>query len=73
MNIIKVAYMPELSNTSIEQIQSNVTPSMISNDESTCQYEISQVLEILKHYDSNEFDIALIEELVDLGISFIEI
>ena len=73
MNIIKVAYMPELSNTSIEQIQSNVTPSMISYDESTCQYYISQVLETLKYYDSNEFDIALIEELVDLGISFIEI
>lgn len=73
MNVIKVAYMPELSSESIEQIQSNVTPSMISNDESSAQYEISQVLETLKYYDSNEFDIALIEELIDLDISFIEI
>ncbi len=72
MSRILVEYNPKLSEDSIEQIINNVTPSMTSNDETSNQYEITQVLKILEFYDIEEEDINLVKELIEGGVSFIE-
>lgn len=72
MNIIKVAYMPDLSKKAIELITEHVSYSMISQDESSQQYEITQCIDIVKEYDCYD-DIETLEELEEEGVSFIEL
>lgn len=72
MKIIKVAYMPDLSDDAIELIVENITYSMISNDETSQQFEIGQVLELLEEY-KYKYDVDLIEDLVDQDVAFIEL
>lgn len=57
-------------------ISKNLSYSMISSDESSAQFEITQVLELLEEYkDTEDFDkeIKVISQLIKEGVSFIEI
>lgn len=48
MHIFKVAYNPVLSEESLAYIVENVEYSMISNDESSRQYDLDYILSITK-------------------------
>jgi hypothetical protein len=66
-------YSPNLSPEVKELISSQVTYSMISNDESSCQYEISQCLDVLERYDDIHMDeIEYIKSLIFENVSFLE-
>lgn len=68
---IVVEYNPAITKESEKLIRDNVTPSMISNDESSCQYEISIVAELLLEYGEND-DADYINGLINDNVSFIE-
>lgn len=68
---IVVEYNPAITKESERLIRDNVTPSMISNDESSCQYEISIVAELLLEYGEND-DADYINGLINDNVSFIE-
>jgi hypothetical protein len=71
MSRIIIEYNPVLSKESEKLIRDNVTPSMISNDESSCQYQISVVShQLLVHGQTN--DAYLIHELINDGVHYIE-
>lgn len=68
---IIIEYNPPLSKESEKIISDNVTPSMISNDESSCQYQISVVShQLLVHGQTD--DAYLIHELINDGVHYIE-
>jgi len=71
MSRIIIEYNPALSKDSERIIRDNVTPSMISNDESSCQYEISIVAELLLDYGHTD-DADYINGLINDNVSFIE-
>jgi hypothetical protein len=71
MSRIIIEYNPVLSKESEKLIRDNVTPSMISNDESSCQYEISIVAELLSDYGETD-DADYINGLINDDVSFIE-
>jgi hypothetical protein len=71
MSRIIIEYNPPLSKESEKIISDNVTPSMISNDESSCQYQISVVShQLLVHGQTD--DAYLIHELINDGVHYIE-
>lgn len=74
MSRIVIEYNPPLSIESQKLIRDNITPSMISNDETSCQYEISMVDDLLLEQDDliNQKDINLINNLIIDGVSYIE-
>jgi hypothetical protein len=76
MSRIIIEYNPELSLKAQKIIQDEVSPSMVSNDEDSCQYEISMVSECLHDlfYQGVRIksDLKLITKLIDEGVSFIE-
>jgi hypothetical protein len=71
MSRIIIEYNPALSIESERLIRDKVTPSMVSNDESSCQYEISIVSELLSNYGETD-DADYINGLINEGVSFIE-
>jgi len=74
MAIIIVEYNPPISEETQKLIRNKVTPSMISNDETSCQYEISQVADAIEELDDlgNQKDLLLINDLINEGVHFIE-
>jgi len=66
MIIFTVAYCPDISQESCQQITDSVTPSMVSDSEPSGQYDISMAIEAV----SNEDDIKYLE---DLNVDYIEI
>lgn len=70
MRII-VEYYPSISKEAQKIIRDTVTPSMISNDETSCQYEISICLEELIE-DVHDEDYKLISSLIEQGVSYLE-
>ena len=74
MAIIIVEYNPPISEETQKLIRNKVTPSMISIDETSCQYEISQVADAIEALDDlgNQKDLLLINDLINEGVSFIE-
>lgn len=70
MRII-VEYCPNISKKAERIIRDNITPSMISNDETSCQYEITMCLEELIE-DVHVEDFKTISSLMDEGVSYIE-
>lgn len=70
MRII-VEYYPSISKEAQKIIRDSVTPSMISNDETSCQYEISMCLEELIE-DVYVEDFKVISSLMDEGVSYLE-
>ena len=74
MSRVIVEYNPELSNSTEKLIKDNITPSMISHDETTCQYEISMVADIVEAQGemTNSKDLFLINDLIIQGVHYIE-
>lgn len=77
MSRVIVEYNPPLSLVSQKIIRNEVSPSMISNDETSCQYEISMVSELLhdefyQGMEELEVDLKLINQLIDEGVDYIE-
>lgn len=74
MSKIIVEYNPDISVETRVLIRKEVTPSMISNDETSGQYEISQVADAIEALDDlgNQKDLLLINDLINEGVSFIE-
>jgi len=74
MSRVIVEYNPELSSSTEKLIKDNITPSMISHDETTCQYEISMVADIVEAQGemTNSKDLFLINDLIIQGVHYIE-
>ena len=80
MSRIIVEYNPPLSVRVQKIIRNEITPSMVSNDETSCQYEIDFVKEKLdevieqklEDFDLTD-DIKIIDELIEQGVHYIEI
>lgn len=78
MRII-VEYNPPLSKVVEKIIRNEVSPSMVSNDETSCQYDISMVAECLDEVFEQgleevevENDLKLINQLIEEGVHYIE-
>lgn len=69
MTVFKIAYFPEISKKSLELIRNSVTPSMVSIDESTNQYAIDSVKEVLLDYNLKEDW----DKIKELEVDYIEI
>ena len=84
MSRLIVEYNPPISVNAQRLIKNEITPSMISNDETSGQYEISIVKEMLQEtleglieqkmedFDLSD-DIKIVDELIELGVDYIEI
>ena len=79
MGRIIVEYNPPLSSVVQKIIRNEVTPSMVSNDETSCQYDISIVDQCLSEVFEQgleevdvENDLRLISELIEEGVHFLE-
>jgi hypothetical protein len=68
MSRIIVEYNPELSKESQKLIRDKVTPSMVSLDETSCQYDITMVLDEIE----DMADIILVRVLIEEGVNYIE-
>jgi hypothetical protein len=72
---IIVEYNPPISIETQELIRREVTPSMISNDETSGQYEISQVADVVEAQEgemANKKDLFFINDLINEGVHYIE-
>jgi hypothetical protein len=74
MSRIVVEYNPAISVETEKLIRDNITPSMVSNDETSCQYEISMVADLLIKEDElvNVKDLHYINDLINEGVSYLE-
>lgn len=73
MSKVIIEYLPALSAEVRKLISENVSYSMISNDETSCQYEITQCLEALEEYDDVYIkEIRYIKSLISQKVSFLE-
>ena len=79
MGRIIVEYNPPLSEVVQKIIRKEVTPSMVSNDETSFQYDISIVDQRLSEvFDQGleevdvENDLRLISELIEEGVHYLE-
>jgi hypothetical protein len=75
MSRVIVEYNPAISVETQKLIRSSVTPSMISNDETSCQYEISIVADVVEAQGemTNNKDLLFINDLINEGVHYIEI
>jgi len=79
MSRIVIEYNPPLTKIVEKIIRNEVTPSMVSNDETSCQYDISMVVEcLLEVFEQGleevdvENDLKLINQLIEEGVHYIE-
>ena len=79
MSRIVVEYNPPLSKVVEKIIRNEVSPSMVSNDETSCQYDLSMVAECLDEVFEQgleevnvENDLKLINQLIEEGVHYIE-
>lgn len=74
MSRIIIEYNPPLSIDTQKLIRKEITPSMISNDETSCQYEITMVADLLLAQEemANQKDLQMINDLIIDGVSYIE-
>jgi hypothetical protein len=73
MSRIIVEYNPNLSKEVQKIIRENVTASMMSNDESSCQYAIEQCEDAILEYDDvYEDDLNTIRQLISEGVHYLE-
>lgn len=71
MGRVIVEYNPPLTIESQRLIRNNITPSMISNDETSSQYEISMVADILLEHEFMH-DVHKVNNLIIEGVDYIE-
>lgn len=69
--IFSICYNPPLSTDAINRIVKSVTPSMSSED--TDQYSLDFLLSGVEELNLDDTDIAVLEDLNRLNVSFIEI
>jgi len=69
---IIVEYNPPISVKTQYLIKNEITPSMISNDETSGQYDINMVSEKLEYHELED-DLKIIDELIEQGVDYIEI
>lgn len=69
--IFSICYNPPLSMDAINRIVKSVTPSMSSED--TYQYSLDFLLSAVEELGLDDTDIAVLEDLNRLNVSFIEI
>ena len=71
---VVVDYNPPISEETQNLIRRGITPSMASNDETSCQYEISMVADIVEGQGemTNNKDLFLINDLINEGVHYIE-
>lgn len=71
---VVVEYNPGISNETQKLIRKEITPSMTSNDKTSCQYEISMVADIVEAQGemTNNKDLFLINDLINEGVHYIE-
>jgi hypothetical protein len=71
---VVVEYNPAISEETQNLIRRGITPSMVSNDETSCQYEISMVADIVEAQGemTNNKDLFLINDLINEGVHFVE-
>jgi len=79
MSRIIVEYQTPLSVRVKKIIRDEVTPSMVSNDETSCQYEISfakDCLDDIVEQGMQDFDLTtdlkLINDLIEDGVHYLE-
>lgn len=73
MSKIIIEYLPALSAKVQKLINTNVSYSMISDDETSRQYDISQCLDTITEYDDvYTEEIKYLSELISEGVSFLE-
>lgn len=68
---ILVEYNPPISIEAQQLIRNKVTESMRSNDETSCQYAIDMVAELLKERDMYD-DLKIVQDLINEGVDYIE-
>lgn len=79
MGRIIVEYNPPLEKVTEKIIRNEVTPSMISNDETSCQYDITMVIDCLEEVFKQGLeevdvtnDLNFIKGLEEEGVHYIE-
>lgn len=73
MSKIIIEYLPNISLEVQKLIKVHISYSMISNDESSCHYEISECLELLEFYnDVYKKEIKYLLKLISKKVSFLE-
>jgi hypothetical protein len=74
MSKIIIEYNPTISKETEQLIRNDVTASMVSLDETSCQYEISHVMDVLEQRGDlcNQKDLHYLNDLVIEGVSYIE-
>ncbi len=74
MSRVVVEYSPAISVETQKLIRRGITPSMVSNDETSCQYEISMVADIVEGQEemTNNKDLLFINDLINEGVHYIE-
>lgn len=73
MNILKIAYLPEISADAKNFIKNNINPSMTSTDESSFQYSLDFVLSALEDYhELYAMDYVYLKNLEVQEIQYIE-
>ena len=70
MSRIIVEYNPNLSVSTRRLIATRITPSMVSHDESSSQFEISLVAQLLDEYENEE--VKLVNQLIEEGVHYLE-
>jgi len=71
MGRILIEYNPPLSAIGTKLIEENISPSMTSNDESSHQYDIDMVAELLEENDRID-DLTLINQYREENVNYIE-
>ena len=71
MSRIIVEYNPPISFLAQRKIREEVTESMRSNDETSCQYDISMVIECLEHNEMTD-DLKLVYQWLDEGVHYLD-
>ena len=71
MSRIIIEYNPQLSVITQKLIEANITPSMSSNDESSHQYDIDMVAELLEENNRID-DLTIINQYREDDVNYIE-
>lgn len=71
MTVFKVAYIPEISKEAEQIIRKEVSYSMISQDEDSCQYAIEMCISILNHFELTD-DVEVLQACVNDNVAYIE-
>lgn len=71
----KVNYGTPISHDLKTSIRENISPAMVSEDDSTAQYNLEYILDVVKddHIEASEKDQKLLKDLLEDKVCYIEI